>query len=74
MAINYAYAYAEVDNVTGMCVGMMDTTDSTLDGTSGGGTTYVLVPEYSDEYFLKYYNFDTKKWYYDSEMTQEFVI
>lgn len=74
MAANYAYAYAEVDNATNMCVGMVDTSDPNMAGPTTVGTTYVMLPEYSDEYFLKYYDFNTGKWYYDAEMIQEFII
>lgn len=74
MAINYAYAYAEINNATNMCIGIVDSSNPNLAGPTSVGTTYILLPEYSDEYFLKYYDFDTGKWYYDSAMTQEFIL
>lgn len=72
--INYAYAYAEIDNITGMCLGVVDTSDADFAGPTAGGTTYISIPEYSEEYLFKYYSFDAEKWYYDAEMTQEFIL
>ena len=70
--LNYDYAYAEVDTTTNMCVGLVDTTDPNMGGTSGaGGVIYVPIPEYNGDYLLKYYNFDTDKWYLESTFETE---
>lgn len=74
MATNYAYCFAEIDNATGLCLGVLSTTDPSTEGPTAGGTTYVAIPEDNTDYLLKYYDFDTGKWYYDAEMTQEFIL
>ena len=33
---------------------------------------FVAIPAYDNVFCFKYYNFDTEKWYYDAEMTEEF--
>jgi hypothetical protein len=73
MATNYAYNFAEIDNTTGMCVGVMTTSDPSTEGPTGCGTTYVPIPYDDDNYLLKYYDFNTGKWFYDAEMTQEYI-
>lgn len=73
MAINYAYNFAEIDNATNMCIGVMTTSNPNEEGPTGLGTTYVAVPDDDDNYIFKYYDFDTGKWYYDAEMTQEYI-
>lgn len=67
MATNYAYAYAEIDDATGMCIGIMDTTNPDQAGPTGVGTTYVAIPVYDEEYFMKYYI--NGNWYEDAEGT-----
>lgn len=74
MALEYAYAYAEIDNASNMCIGLLDSSNPNMAGPTGLGTTYIVIPEYNEEYFMKYYSFDTEKWYYDADMTQEFII
>lgn len=71
--INYAYAYAEIDNATNMCLGVVDTSDADMAGPAGVDSTYVSIPEYNEEYLLKYYDFTTGKWYYDEAMTEEYI-
>jgi hypothetical protein len=73
MAVNYAYNFAEIDDATGMCVGVLTTTNPETEGPSGSGSTYIPIPTDDDNYLLKYYSFDTGKWYYDAEMTQEYI-
>lgn len=73
MAINYAYNFAEIDNATNMCIGVMTTSDPNEEGPTGYNTTYVAIPVDDDNYMFKYYDFDTGKWYYDAEMTQEYI-
>ena len=74
MALHYEYAFAEIDNATNMCVGVLSTSNPEQGGPTLLGTTYVAIPEYSNEYLLKYYNFETEKFYHDAEMTQEFIL
>ena len=73
MATNYAYCFAEIDNLTHMCIGVLSTSDPNQGGPTNAGTTYVSIPTDDDNYMLKYYDFDTGKWYYDAEMTQEYI-
>lgn len=73
MAINYAYNFAEIDNATGLCVGVLTTTDPNQGGPTAGGTTYIEVPTDDGNYILKYYDFNTGKWFYDAAMTQEYI-
>lgn len=67
MSTNYAYNFAEVQDSDGMCVGVMTTTNSAAEGPTGSGTTYVAIPVYDEEYFLKYYI--NGSWYEDAEGT-----
>lgn len=67
MSMNYAYNFAEVQDSDGMCVGVMTTTDASTEGPTGSGTTYVAIPVYDEEYFLKYYI--NGSWYEDAEGT-----
>lgn len=77
MAVNYAYAYAIINLTTGMCFQVQDTTNYCLD------RRYVPIPEYNEEYALKYYypipeivtSFDDLqgKWYIDEEHTTEWT-
>jgi hypothetical protein len=67
MALNYAYNYAEVDDATGMCVGVMTSTNPDQAGPTTLGTTYVEIPVYDGEYLMKYYI--NGSWYEDPEGT-----
>ena len=68
MAVNYAYNYAEVDNETNMCVGVVTTTDPDMHGqVTGIGTTFYAIPVYDEEYGFKYYI--DGNWYEDPEGT-----
>lgn len=67
MAVNYAYNYAEIDDATGMCIGVQTTTDPDGAGPTGFGSTYVVIPVYDEEYILKYYI--DGNWYEDAEGT-----
>lgn len=75
MAQNYAYNYAEIDDATNMCIGVVTTSRPPEDvvGPTGSGSTYIEIPDDDNDYIFKYYNFDTEKWYYDAEMTQEYI-
>lgn len=67
MAVSYAYNYAEIDPSTGMCVGIYSAS------VQSSNPYWVEIPTDDDEYFMKYYSFETGKWYYDAEMTQEYI-
>ena len=67
MALNYACNYAEIEDATNMCVGVISTTDSSTEGPTLVGTTYVPIPVYDEEYVMKYYI--NGNWYEDAEGT-----
>ena len=67
MSQNYAYNFAEIDNATNMCVGVMTTSAADEEGPTMGGTTYVPIPVYDEEYVMKYYI--DGNWYEDAEGT-----
>lgn len=67
MAELLAYNFAEIDDATCMCVGVLTTTDPEQEGPSGSGSTYVAIPVYDEEYLLKYYI--NGAWYEDAEGT-----
>ena len=67
MSLMYAYKFAEVDDATGMCVSVLTTSDPEQEGPTGGGTTYVPIPVYDEEYILKFYL--NGNWYEDAEGT-----
>lgn len=73
MAINYAYHYAEIEDGTNLCLGVVSSSRSDMAGPTGSGTTYVEVSVYDGEYLFKYYNWDDGKFYYDPEYTQEYI-
>jgi hypothetical protein len=66
----YAYHYAEIDPTDNMCVGIITTSVPDVDEQTD---IYVAIVTYSDDYLEKYYDWDTGKWYYDEEMTQEWI-
>lgn len=65
--VNYAYNYAQIDPDTNMCIGVHTFT------CASSNATLVEIPAYDNVFCFKYYDWDTGKWYYDAEMTQEFV-
>ena len=67
MAVNYAYNYAEIEDATGMCVGVVTSTDPNEAGSTNNGTTFVAIPVYDEEYIMKYYI--NGNWYEDAEGT-----
>ena len=68
MALNYAYNYAEIEDETGMCLGVVTTTNPNMDGmVTTMGSHYVTIPVYDEEYALKYYL--NGNWYEDPEGT-----
>lgn len=64
MSMNLQYNYAQVDPETGLC------------GSCGTYSYevplyyYIPVPDATDDYIDKYYNFDNEMWYWDAEFTQ----
>lgn len=67
MSMNLGYFYAEVEDATGLCIGIMRTSNPNHEGPTAFGTTYVRIPVDDDEYFLKYYI--NGSWYEDAEGT-----
>lgn len=68
MALNLAYNFAEVDDATGMCVGVVSTSNPNFTaGPTGLGTTYVEIPVNDEEYIMKYYL--NGNWYEDANGT-----
>ena len=67
MAVNYAYNFAEVDDATGMCLGVVTTSDPNAGGPTKVGTTYIEIPVYDEEYCFKYYI--NGNWYEDAAGT-----
>ena len=71
MAVNYAYAYAEIDDATHMCIGVVDTSDPNFAGPTTYGTTYVVIPDYNEDYIFRYYI--GGNWYEDDAGTVPYV-
>lgn len=67
MAINYAYAYAEIDNTTGMCIGMFTSSSPDEAGPTSENTTVISIPVYDEGYAFKYYI--NGNWYEDAAGT-----
>ena len=67
MSMNYAYNYIEIEDATGMCVGVVSSTYPDLAGPTSDGTTYYEIDVYDEEYLFKYYI--NGSWYEDAEGT-----
>lgn len=67
MAELLAFCYAEIDNATNMCIGVMSSSSPDDAGPTLVGTTYVSIPVNDDEYIFKYYI--NGNWYEDPEGT-----
>ena len=67
MSINLGYFYVEIEDATGMCIGVFSSSRSDCAGPTASGTTIMQVPAQDDEYFLKYYI--NGSWYEDAEGT-----
>ena len=65
MALNYAYAWAEIDPATGMCIGVI-TTSYVVDN-----PVFISIPEYNEDYAFKYYI--NGVWYEDAAGTIPFT-
>lgn len=62
MSTNLAYAYAEIDLETGMCIGV-----HSVSAPGEASEEFVPIPEYNEEYLFKYYI--NGNWYEDEEGT-----
>ena len=67
MSLNYAYKYAEIDDATGMCLGVMTSSSPDDAGPTLSGPTWIEIPVYDEEYIFKYYI--NGNWYEDAEGT-----
>jgi len=69
MALEYAYNYAEIDDATNMCLGVLTSSHPPEEvvGPTTMGSTYVEIPNYDEEYIFKYYI--NGNWYEDAEGT-----
>ena len=67
MSMTYAYNFAEIDDATNMCVGVLSTSEPGAEGPTSLGTTYVAIPVNDPEYCFKYYI--NGNWYEDAEGT-----
>lgn len=67
MAVTYAYNYAEIDDATGMCIGIVSSSDPDEAGSTNNGTTFVPIPVYDGDYLFKYYI--NGSWYEDAAGT-----
>ena len=61
MELRYAYNYAEIDPVTGMCVGVYSSSHT------ADNPNLVEIPVYDEEYCFKFYI--GGNWYEDAEGT-----
>lgn len=73
MSVNFAYHYAEIENASSMCIGVVNSSVPDFAGPTPVGTTFVEIPVYDEEYCFKYYNWDDGRFYYDEAYTQEYV-
>jgi hypothetical protein len=65
MSLNYEYYYAIIELDTGLCVAVYDTSVYADD------PTYIAIPEYNEDYLMKYYNAANGKWYLDDSFSTE---
>lgn len=65
MSMHLGYFYAEVQDSDGLCIGLTNSSNPNMAGPTDSGTTWVSIPVYDDEYFLKYYI--DGNWYEDAE-------
>lgn len=71
MALNYAYHYAEIDDATGLCIGVMTSSNPDCAGPTSVGSTYITIEVYDPEFIFKYYL--NGSWYEDAEGTIPWV-
>jgi hypothetical protein len=65
MAQNYAYAYAQIDLTTGMCLGVSSCSTPLND------PAFIEIPTYDEGYVFKYYINGT--WYEDAAGTIPYI-
>lgn len=64
----YQYLYAVIEPSMGdMCVEVVDTTVKSTN------PNYIEIPEYNENYIMKYYNRSNGKWYTDAGFTNEWT-
>lgn len=61
------YFYAEIDDATNMCLGVLNSSNPDATGPTGSGSTYIRIPVYDENYVLKYYI--DGNWYEDAAGT-----
>ena len=66
MAMNYAYAYAEIDAETNMCISVRDDTENYTDEQLAA-VNWIRIPVADPEYVFKFYI--NGNWYEDAEGT-----
>lgn len=66
----YAYNYAIIDRETKMCIEVRSTTGNS-DDSSNEELLYVRIPSMNYDYMMKYYDETTGRWFYDSQMQNE---
>ena len=67
MAELLAYNYAEIEDATCMCIGVVTSSNPNYAGPTQVGTTYITIPVYDEEYLFKYYI--NGAWYEDEAGT-----
>ena len=69
-ARRYAYAYAVIDPTDNMCI---EVCSMTREMDTDANPEYISIPSYNEDYLLKYYSYDTQKWYTDAAFTNEWI-
>lgn len=67
---SYQYCYALVKRSTHMCHDVHSTTSPEY---SDEIDIVISIPDTNYDYLMKYYDESTGKWYYDAEMTNEWI-
>lgn len=72
MSLEYAYNYAIIYRPLKVCNEVRTCTNN-CDNSSD--KTYLFIPTQTDDsiYLMKYYDETTNKWYYDKEMSNEWI-
>lgn len=67
MDMRLGYFYVEIENETGLCIGVFSSSNPNAAGPTAFDTTIISVPVRDDEYMDKYYI--NGNWYEDAEGT-----
>ena len=67
MSQTYLYYYARIDE-DNMCVEVIDTSVD-----HSGYPEYIPIPEFNEEYIMKYYNAENGKWYLEPAFATEWI-